>query len=255
MGSKFLQAFLSNAAFDCEEMLPRVSNRTINFKEVLVFCQNYRFMGITLLFLFGETDALQSYLYKSGRAFLYFLEQADERALVTSKSRPFFDAIAALDFDGAGQIALALPKARSEVEYEEDFLYFLFLRKHAFLQAAEAECADILAQWEQALQGAADPRLDVCKALLAHDDALFDDALLRFLEEAEAKWARLAEHDAVSQEELATEGHLSVEGLALVALAERFGMKTRSDYLFIPSSARAQTAPVASPDAWRVVRT
>lgn len=53
------------------------------------------------------------------------------------------------------------------------------------------------------------------------------------------------------EEESSTEGNLSVEGLALVRLAEHKGLKTERDYLHVPSTARKGGRIAFSPDGWR----
>src|SRR6185503_19792558 len=123
MASKFLQVFMGNARYECERTLPSVINHQVSFNQSLEFCRGYRLLGIGMLFMFGEADALHAYLHKSGRAFLHFLSVADEESKVTSRFKPFFDAIACLDLDGAREIALRARAVRSDVEYEEDFLY------------------------------------------------------------------------------------------------------------------------------------
>lgn len=250
MASKFLQAYIANARYDCERMLPSMVAHQLDFNGTLRFCQGYRVMGIGLLFMFGDADALQRYLHKSGRAFLHFLAKAQESVQITSRAKPFFDSIAARDLQGAQEIAERLRKSRSEVEYEEDFLFVHFLSTRFFLHQSDADEERILERYEQALAGSTDPRLDACRALFQRDEALFNDSLHRFLEDVDARNTRLADREAISQEILATEGYLSVEGLALVTLAELSGMGTLSDYLLIPSLARLGGAPGAPPESW-----
>ncbi|WP_437739442.1 Imm49 family immunity protein [Sorangium sp. So ce302] len=252
MASKFLRAYMGNAHHDCEQMLPAAVAHRLSFKQALRFSQQYRVIAIGALFLYMDAPAFQIYMYKSGRSFAHYLQRAGEAEQVLSRCKPLFDAIAALDLDGAREIALRLRTSRSDVEYEEDFLYFAFLRLW-LLRRAHEEGTGLLERYESVLEGADDPRLDLCRALLRRDDALFDEALRRFLEQVEARYLRLAQTESIADEELATEGRLSVEGLALVTLAESAGMKTSSDYLLVPSAARARSAPAAPPDAWQVV--
>jgi hypothetical protein len=66
-------------------------------------------------------------------------------------------------------------------------------------------------------------------------------------------WQRLAAKEAIPLWESSTEGYINVEGLALVALAERKGFKTRSDYLHVPSLARLPPPVEEGPADWENV--
>ncbi|WP_437331898.1 Imm49 family immunity protein [Sorangium sp. So ce394] len=252
MASKFLRAYMSNAHHDCEQMLPAAMAHRLTFKQALRFSQQYRIIAIGALFLYMDASAFQLYLYKSGRSFAHYVQIGRESEQVPSRCRPLFDAVAALDLDGARDIARRIQTSRSDAEYEEDFLYVTFIRSW-LLGRAHEEGTGLLERYEVVLEGADDPRLDLCRALLRRDGSLFDEALRRFLEQVEARYLRLARTESITDEELATEGRLSVEGLALVTLAESAGMNTSSDYLMVPSAARARSAPTASPETWQVV--
>ena len=79
-------------------------------------------------------------------------EELSDSAKLTSRSEPFFDAIAAADFDGARAIAVASRRTwRQGEEYQEDFLFVDFVMKHFFLGAPDAECQQTLELHEQVL--------------------------------------------------------------------------------------------------------
>jgi hypothetical protein len=250
MATKFMQAYVGNAHYRGNKLVSAVANHQASFKEVLELCRCHRVMAIGCLLMFGDAASFQARLYRSGRAYLHALARLDEASKVTSRGKPFFDAIAARDLDGARDIAALSRETRDEVEYEEDFLFVHFLMTRFFLHQSDADDEAILTRWEEVLDGADDPRLAVCKALFAKDTKAFNGALELHLAEVESRLRRLEERDAIAAEELATEGKVSVEALALVVLAELAGIKPKKNYLFVPSLARAKSAPPAAPDSW-----
>lgn len=253
MSAKFMQAYVGNAVDDCEQRLGAVLNHQASFVTALELCAGFRVVGIGLLFMFGDGASLQRYLHKSARAFVHYLQRADDAVKVVSRFKPFFDAIAALDLDAAREIAARSRATRSELEYEEDFLFVRFLMIRFFAHTSDADEQALLARWEEVLEGSEDPRLDVCRGLFQGDGDLFHDGLDRHLAEIEARFQRLAEKEAIPVEELSTEAKLSVEGLALVVLARQVGIKVRKNYLFIPSIALPRAPPTAPPDSWTIV--
>lgn len=254
MTSKFLPVLVSNAHYQNAKMLEAVERGAVSLPQFLAFCQNHRVMGIGALLLLCDTAAFMSHLYKSGRAFLHYLSVPGAVAPVCARSQPFFDAIAALDWNGAREIALRLSQAdKTDVEYEEDFLFVQFLARHALLEQSSEDSRKLLARYEDALQGTSDARLGVCLALLDEDAKAFNEALAEFLSEREAHFSLLKKRNRIALEQWATEAQVSIEGLALVRLAERAGLETWRDYLFIPSLARGRERPQDEPESWRTL--
>lgn len=252
MTSEFLPVFVQNALEDNEELLPDVVAGQVDFQAILTFCQNFRTAGIGALFLGSSPKVFRQMLHHSGRAYAHFLGYADVKATLTSKALPFFDAVAAGDFEGAGLIARHSRHSWGQgEEYEEDFLFVELLMHQFFLDAPPHTGEDMLERYEAALQGSEDSRLPVCRALLGGDTEAFNESLALLLSERSDEWAALDEGGALMAEESSTEGNLSVEGLALVRLAERKGMETERDYLHVPSVARKGGRITFSANAWR----
>lgn len=251
MSSKFLQVFVSNARFDNTELLKAIAGGPTP-AQVLDFCQNYRIWGIGLFLLYGETEKLHLCLYKSGRAWLSFLENAREEQLVTSRSAPFFDALAALDVEGAHEIARRSRHSWCQgMEYKEDFLYMHFLMSHFFLGASREQGLELLREYEEALQGSEDLRLDLCRAFLDGSSESFDASLSQYLTAQRQRHDRLLQREKISREWWATAGQVSVEGLGLLTLAEQTGFSLRREYPGVPSLARARSKPSHPADSWR----
>jgi hypothetical protein len=225
-----------------------------DFRSALAFCQNFRVAGIGALFLGSAPKVFRQMLHHSGRAYAHFLGYAGEKNQLTGRALPFFDAVAAGDFEGAELVARRSRHSWAQgEEYEEDFLFVEFLMQHAFLGAPPATSEALLHRYETSLQGAEDLRLPVCRALLDADSDAFNESLGLFLADRNDRMAVLERGGTLLEEVSATEGNLSVEGLALVRLAHRHGLQTERDYLHVPSTALKGGHITFTPDAWQTL--
>lgn len=222
-----------------EETLPSVLSGKLDLRRMLEFCGWYRQIGITKLFLSGMSDEFFVDLFKSGRAYLHYLETHGDEDKVTSWSAPLLDAIACNDLSGAGEIAR---KSRlswnSSEEYEDEFLYMFFLIKRFFLGGSEEDLTSILLQYEASLAGAADARYEICKAFAEADEFALDAALTDLLDQQEADYREEVIAETIYPDDAVTTARLSVEGLALARLAENVGIAMQDNYLLMPSAAR-----------------
>ncbi|MBE4748076.1 immunity 49 family protein [Corallococcus sp. ZKHCc1 1396] len=252
MASKFLSVFIDNALGENEELLPAFLAGRGGMKEALRFSQNFRIAGIGSLLMSGSPAHFHECLHASARAFAHFA-RSSPGANLTSRSQPFFDAVACGDTEAARVIARLAPRACDRNrEYEEDFLFVRFLMDHCFLDMDWRDGKAQLERYEEVLAGSLDVRLDVCQALAAAaDGARFDEALTRMMEARELRFQRLGEKETVAEEVLATEGYVSVEGLALVRLAVSKGLHPQEDFLFIPSVALDEVHLRYRPDSWK----
>ncbi len=135
-----------------------------------------------------------------------------------------------------------------ESEYEDDFCYHALVGREAAPEAAGAlpEAGALLDRFEAALEGAASPRLDLCRALAAADPAAFREAFADLLVEREA-WVEALQTARSDQPPFLMARHVFVEGLALLALAEARGWPMPDRYAFCPEPARLGP-PTATPD-------
>ncbi|MFY2560371.1 Imm49 family immunity protein [Corallococcus terminator] len=251
MAPEHLPIHIRNALKENRDVLPRVLAGQLSFRSMLAFCGNFRIAGIATLFLTGLSEGLHRHLHRSGRAFLHYLQKAPENELRTSQALPFFDALSACDFDGAAEIARRSRRTwAQDVEYEEDFLFVEFLMQHFFLDTGPAQGEALLERYEKSLQGAEDVRLELCRALLHSQEVPFNECLERFLSERRDRLEELSESRTVADELLATEWSFSVEGLALVRLAERKGIPTEVEYPHVTSISRERPPGSIPEDAW-----
>lgn len=256
MSATTLAVVMHNATFLVEEGVPRMASRSASCEEVLELCTQLRRRGIAAFLLKGAPEELLRDLSFSGRAFLHVLPAIPESARATGLQRPFLDAVA------AGDLACAVDMARASrttwnpaEELEDDFLYLSALmslvpdRPDAeAAQAAISRYAVLAASDEEP-----DMRLLTCRALVKRDATAFDEGLSAFMRQEKARYRRLASKQAIPEEEAATEGSVSAEGLALVRIAARLGMEVSADYPMVPSLARRVAWQPGAPDAWMSV--
>jgi len=232
--------------------LPDVLGGAVELRDMLEFCRHCRIKGIASLLLTGASEGFVRELSNSGHAFLHHLTRTGDEGKATSRGMPFFDALAALDLECARNIARTSRMTwNPDREYEDDFLYVHFLMKRFFLDAPQTECDTVLTRWVGLLAGEADVKLELCESLSSGEGEDFHDALCRWLADEADRYTELMNSDAISPEVAATEGCVSVEGLALLRLAESKGFKLEEDYLMIPSLARTRVPITFDPNAWQ----
>jgi len=203
-----------------------------------------RSLAIMVLLGFGKTDRFHHNLIRGARLRLGYLQRCqetdalEEHDFVSGILDPLFDSIAAGDWDLSLTLMRAAPPAyRRGHEYEDDFCSSQLLRQLVEGVPDSAAWAALLHRAEAAFGDPAHPRLALFRAIGERDQAAFDkgfEALLR---------ARSASIDAASKGELAGAPVLAqravfIEGLAMLQLAQRFGLVTAPEYAMCPSLAR-----------------
>lgn len=203
-----------------------------------------RGMGVLRLLLHGDHLGFFTELARSAQCRRYYLsrcaaEQYFDFYCTSSRSEPYFDALAASCFDLACALGrLSPPSFRDGEEYEDDFLYLRFLHRWVEATASNVELSAIMRQIERVLDGASSARLEVCKAFHARDGAAFERAFSSLLEE------RLVEVDGekrgIADDSVcaAAGTYVFVEGIALLRLAGAMGFPTRLEYPLCPSLSR-----------------
>ncbi len=213
----------------------------------MAVCAHYESLGIAEMLLNSNTDVFVHHLIRSAQTRLWLFDQVKRTAeteslLRAGYLRPFIDALA------GGQMALARAVAARETdvwasryEYEEDFCAAHALHRIVLGDPPEV-IALILDRFEQALQGDADPRLHLCRVLLAPDQAAADKAFSALL----AQQAERIETFREETDEQDEDGDALVypnlfvyaEGLAWLTLLEHAGLVMDGEYRFCPGIAR-----------------
>ncbi|RYZ43752.1 MAG: hypothetical protein EOO71_02000 [Myxococcaceae bacterium] len=217
----------------------------------------WRILALCSLLQDADTDTFALRLRKSAQARLALLMLAertsvDPRLLCCSKDLGFGAALAAGDRELAAAIAARSPMHHFQgVEYEDDFLFFRLLHQMLLAPGGLDEQARLLGRWRQVEMGEPSPKFELAEALVEKDARRFPVAFTALLEARQQKLRECSQRLGFDPELNATEGKVSVEGLAIVRLAEFHGLPTQSSYDFIPALARVIPGGPALPEnAW-----
>ncbi|WP_426756346.1 Imm49 family immunity protein [Myxococcus sp. Y35] len=242
-----------NSLIQLQMVLPRVLARQVTQAQMMSVCALYRRMGIAQLFLSGLPDGFFEDLSRSARAFLFFLQGAQDSAKTTSRSEPYFDAIACGDTEAEREIAQHSRATWSPgEEYEDDFLYARILMERFTLAASNDHLDVTMKRYERLPTADDDVRLTLCQALVAADAQRFEDGLGLLLEARTQALRQRIAAERLSPDDASTTAHLSVEVLALLRLAERAGLSTEMHYPLAPSVARRlDRARLPPPASWQ----
>ena len=211
--------------------------------------RGYRGMGIYDLLINASTDGYFYGLIQSALTRKHYLTRCQQESLLDEPGRvasfadPFFDALSANQFNLARQIAnLSAPRWMEGSEYEDDFAYARFLYDLVSLEVSpEPGLQGLIEQFQAALEGKSSERLELCRALLARDQGAFDTAFASFLEAYQKLYEETARSaNSAEAREFAFEANrrVSVEGLAILRIAESLGLRTEEEYILCPSLVR-----------------
>ena len=230
----FLPAFEGGFLTENETLVPALLATPDDRRIATTVCDNYRRAGIASLLLSGRAGTFLERLHKSATAFAFHLAHLPDSAKRTASSGPLLDAIVSGDSGVVNRIReLATGPWVAAQEYEEDFLFYRFLLDHALPSRYDEAATGLLERWDACLNGTADARLTVCRALAEGDPEEWSGALEEYLDDAGARYE--AQADMLPPEVRATDGAVSVQAMAFARLAEERGMPTKSTYPGIPS--------------------
>jgi hypothetical protein len=164
--------------------------------------------------------------------------------------------------DAAREIArLSRATPNLKREHEDDFLYVMYLMQRYFL-GPDPEDADStsthlaeqlhrLERWETVLEGAPDPRLDLCKALENRDADAFQTALIQVAEQRRRQLDTMQSKGTLPDEHAVWAKAVWTEGLALLRLASQDGLGSDFDCPDVPPLLRVSPPFKFDPHAWR----
>jgi hypothetical protein len=244
------------AAMGVEETLPDMLTGQPTLRDALYVAGMYERLAIGFLLINGMPELFFSYLFRAGRSFAHFLSVSGDDSKATAKARmPLFDAIACNDLPGALLISQRSRRTwNPDKEYEDDFLYVEFVMQKFFLAAGRPALAALLDRYEVVLEGAADFRLDACRAFLDGDPPRLERAIAALIDETEARLEKQRKAARLEPDEAATTAKVSIELLAWLRLAQESGFALAADYPLAPAFARLyQRAIFPAPDAWMTI--
>lgn len=207
------------------------------------------FQGIAICDLLTglEPQGFRTNLLRSVHARIHFLRKSRQqgnladRRLALSRTEALFDVLVA-GHDGLRDdlIRLSAHPFDATWEYEDDHLAWRWMQELS-TDASDATLQATQRQHRAALGRPVDARHRALAALTARDAAAFEDALLALMHEleglAQARQERLLEPDLDACLQW-PRSFVSIEGLALLALAARRGLAVDGAFPLCPDAAR-----------------
>ncbi len=227
---------------------------------LLVFVWYQRALGLWHLLARLDSSAYRACLARSGYAQLELLmlkrgnPALSGQTCCGSKVVGLASALAAGDLDIARKVALAMPTDHDpDWEYEDDFLFVTFLAK-ALLGASDEELGALLARWAVVTDGQLPAGAQACEMIVGRDQGAWPAAIRGYLEERAASLEAGRTSLTAQPETMATEGTVSMNGLALLRIAELRGLRTDEELPLCPRVAQLRPITGASPGSdWRKV--
>lgn len=254
-----MEAFRSNQASSLRQALALIERRSQEETTGYAYFDaawRYRRMALCELLMEGRRDRYFAFLCKAALLQRHLLQLASRRSgidpihLCASMTQAPVNALAAGCLDVAEATARAMPAQPLEgMEYEDDFLFYDFLRTLVLRLTP----GPVLSRWLAVLAGGEDPYFDVCRALADGDSAGFTRAFEALLEHRVAQCEHVRRTQGADGEQYLSEAFVFMKGLALLRLAELLGMETRTEYPLIPRFARLpMNGTPLSASSWRV---
>lgn len=252
MSDQFLEVYYENAQDDLDDLLELVSNPKYGLQIYLQICRSYRIIGICSLLVNMDVGAMMRALNNSASAYLSGMRK-NMGEVVVSRSFPLFDAIACGNEMLIKQLSESLLQCelKSELEYEEDCLYMKIIAALAINKPSLVN--SYLERYDEIKGDADELKFALCRSLADNIQEDFIEAFEGIVEERRVEIERKRSSGAVSDEFLATEGSIFLEGVALKNLALGRGFEMEDNYIFIPSFLRVGSNEAYDMDAWRSV--
>ena len=206
-------------------------------------CGKFRTLAIVHLVEMGEIEAFYQNLQRSGQTRQRYLQstQQDAQPLyhqATGRCNAMFDAIAANDLALAQSIAnLSTKQFLKNYEYEDDFCVAQLLNILVQDPVPVMDAIPVLEQFDRFLNGEINALYDVLSSLIDQDSDAFAEAFENYLIDYTVKLEKSQEKEIDSVANVMRR-HIHVEALALLRLADKFGMPTETEYQYCPRIAR-----------------
>jgi len=252
---------------DCEEdyrgfladAVPAVLSGQADALKYFAVELSHRVIAICSLLANADVASFLEGLDRSGTARLELQKRSGlgldpgGQILTATKAVGFPAALASGNVELSAEIGRILPNRHNpEWEYEDDFLFVDVLRRVAVGIADGgtswvAGASDAIRRWDVVLEGRKSPERDVCKALVDLDQSAFAAAFPRAIDYRLEQFASYKKQPNFNAKLFSAEGHVWIEGLALLELATLLGLKADGTYPLVPSIARSQRSQRRGP--------
>lgn len=202
-----------------------------------------RSLAIITLLTEGDTNLFYHNLIRSGLVRETFLKRCQHEKYqdfycAISRSGAFFDTLAAGNFDLARRIdTVSHQKWFSKGEYEDDYCFTKFFHLMIQKNTDRDELVALVDRFEKSLEGATNPKLDVCHAFMANDQKILEEAFHDLIEAHDSYLAQEKERGQMEDPHIVAQRSIYVEGLAIIRIAERHGLKLQTEFKFCPQLA------------------
>ena len=206
-------------------------------------------LGLCHLLELADEASFRENMVRSGQSRRFFLRRSsleknnDDRHLALSHTRAFLDALVAGSLALARDIAvLSTETWNRSWEYEDDFCLYLLL--HLLVKQPDLfptpEARTVLERFERSLEGGKSAHFDVARALVNRDVPAFSDALAALVHAEDVQIEKDRESAAVHERDILfwPKSRVSIEGLALLKVAELLGMQVDGPFQLCPRPAR-----------------
>lgn len=200
----------------------------------------FRALGIYGLLATADKSHLLDNLKQAASLRIRFLEKViaekktDDHHFVLGRVEPIFDLIASKNFSDLEKLVDLSPKQfRHPHEYLDDFSYAKILC-HVALEKKDDTILPDLDALEEFLEEDLFSRAAMCRALLENNAQDFDEAFHNFIDQTEFSIQEKKAKGDLDEPILIAGRFISVEGLALLALAKLKGFKVNQNFLLCP---------------------
>lgn len=243
-----------NARFRLEQALELVgAGDDAGVRARVTATASYRTLAICRLLREHAIDEFAHLMAKAGHARLDLLQHAGAHPSQRSIGNDlgFGAALTAGDLATAKQIADLAPGSHlAGVEYEDDFLWQRTLQLVLLGRDDEAQVA--VTRWREVLDGEPSGQLEACVGLLGDDGVAFSRSFGELIRHRQRQLQRYRGALSFSSERFATEGHVFVDGLAVLRLAGQRGLHGPDEAEMVPAAAIVPLGRSLPPrDAWR----
>jgi hypothetical protein len=236
-------------AFDTAFWLEGANNPEHPFEEMGSICldlaEKFRSLAIICLLAKGNCDLFYHHLIRAGQTWKKYLERVhheqafEDHHFCSARFEPLLDAIVALDLTLARYIVKLSPREfREGHEYEDDYCYAQILARWIAEPAQDQDVPPLLERFAAYIEHQPNARLALCRALADRDQGAFDDAFADSLLARDLEIEAAKERGQLEEPHVIAERRVFVEGLAILRLAERRGLRTEREYRYCPWLAR-----------------